>query len=97
MEAAKSMPVTPNVEYSLKVLHDSIKSIPAEETRQNADRALQYLMKLAEGGEAQAPMARVVIGGLLSSTFITLIFVPVVYSIFERRGFNAKSSSSGGM
>jgi Cu/Ag efflux pump CusA len=29
-------------------------------------------------------MARVVIGGLLSSTLITLVFVPVVYSIFER-------------
>ncbi|MBN2181259.1 MAG: efflux RND transporter permease subunit [Sedimentisphaerales bacterium] len=40
---------------------------------------------LGEGGEAQAPMARVVIGGLLSSTFITLVFVPVMYSIFERR------------
>jgi HAE1 family hydrophobic/amphiphilic exporter-1 len=39
---------------------------------------------LGEGGEAQAPMARVVIGGLLSSTLITLVFVPVVYSIFER-------------
>ncbi len=37
-----------------------------------------------EGGEAQAPMARVVIGGLLSSALITLVFVPVVYSIFER-------------
>jgi len=37
-----------------------------------------------EGGEAQAPMARAVIGGLLSSTLITLVFVPVVYSIFER-------------
>jgi len=41
---------------------------------------------LGEGGEAQAPMARVVIGGLLSSTLITLVFVPVVYSIFEGRG-----------
>jgi HAE1 family hydrophobic/amphiphilic exporter-1 len=40
---------------------------------------------LGEGGEAQAPMARVVIGGLLSSTMITLVFVPVVYSLFERR------------
>jgi HAE1 family hydrophobic/amphiphilic exporter-1 len=29
-------------------------------------------------------MARTVIGGLLSSTLITLVFVPVVYSIFER-------------
>jgi len=39
---------------------------------------------LGEGGEAQSPMARAVIGGLLSSTLITLVFVPVVYSIFER-------------
>ena len=46
---------------------------------------------LGEGGEAQAPMARVVIGGLLSSTLITLVFVPVVYSIFERRRSGAAS------
>jgi HAE1 family hydrophobic/amphiphilic exporter-1 len=39
---------------------------------------------LGEGGEAQAPMARAVIGGLLSSTFITLVLVPVVYSFVER-------------
>lgn len=40
---------------------------------------------LGEGGEAQAPMARAVIGGLLSSTLITLLLVPVVYSVFERK------------
>ncbi|MFH1422125.1 MAG: efflux RND transporter permease subunit [Planctomycetota bacterium] len=40
---------------------------------------------LGEGGEAQAPMARVVIGGLLSSTLITLVFVPTIYSLFENR------------
>lgn len=39
-----------------------------------------------EGGEAQAPMARAVIGGLLSSTLITLVIIPVVYSIFEGMG-----------
>jgi HAE1 family hydrophobic/amphiphilic exporter-1 len=44
---------------------------------------------MGEGGEAQAPMARAVIGGLLSSTLITLILVPVVYSIFEWK--NGKS------
>jgi HAE1 family hydrophobic/amphiphilic exporter-1 len=38
---------------------------------------------LNEGGEAQAPMARAVIGGLLSSTLITLVIVPVVYSYIE--------------
>jgi len=41
---------------------------------------------LSEGGEAQAPMARAVIGGLLSSTLITLVIIPVVYSVFEGQG-----------
>jgi len=40
---------------------------------------------LGEGGEAQAPMARAVIGGLLSSTMITLVLVPTVYSIVRTR------------
>ena len=47
---------------------------------------------LGEGGEAQAPLARAVIGGLLSSTLIALVFVPVVYSIFERRSLGETSS-----
>jgi hydrophobic/amphiphilic exporter-1 (mainly G- bacteria), HAE1 family len=38
---------------------------------------------VGEGAELQAPLARVVIGGLLASTLITLVFVPVVYTIFE--------------
>jgi HAE1 family hydrophobic/amphiphilic exporter-1 len=41
---------------------------------------------LSEGGEAQAPMARAVIGGLLSSTLITLVIIPVMYSVFEGMG-----------
>jgi len=36
-----------------------------------------------DGGETQAPMARAVIGGLSSSTFITLFFIPAVYSVAE--------------
>ncbi|MGB9906518.1 MAG: efflux RND transporter permease subunit [Candidatus Saccharicenans sp.] len=40
---------------------------------------------LGEGSEVQSPMARTVIGGLLSSTFITLVVIPVVYSLFEQR------------
>jgi len=39
---------------------------------------------MGEGGEAQAPLARAVIGGLMSSTLITLVFVPVVYLLFKR-------------
>ncbi|MCU0276958.1 MAG: efflux RND transporter permease subunit, partial [Acidobacteria bacterium] len=40
-------------------------------------------LALGEGSEAQAPLARAVVGGLLSSTLITLLVVPVVYSLFE--------------
>ena len=38
---------------------------------------------LGEGAELQAPLARVVIGGLTASTLITLVFVPTMYTLFE--------------
>jgi len=50
-------------------------------------------MGLKEGGEAQAPMARAVIGGLLSSTLITLVVVPVVYSLFQGRSRKRKQEA----
>jgi HAE1 family hydrophobic/amphiphilic exporter-1 len=37
------------------------------------------------GGEAQAPLARAVIGGLLVSTLITLVLIPVIYAWVHRR------------
>ncbi|HDP94841.1 MAG TPA: efflux RND transporter permease subunit [Candidatus Aminicenantes bacterium] len=46
---------------------------------------LPLAIGLREGSEAQAPMARAVIGGLLSSTLITLIVVPVMYSFLEEK------------
>jgi HAE1 family hydrophobic/amphiphilic exporter-1 len=39
---------------------------------------------VGEGADAQAPLARAVIGGLATSTLITLILVPVVYSLVHR-------------
>ena len=38
---------------------------------------------IGEGAELQAPLARVVIGGLLASTMVTLVLVPAVYTLFE--------------
>ena len=35
---------------------------------------------VGEGADAQAPLARAVIGGLLGSTAVTLVLIPVVYS-----------------
>ncbi len=40
---------------------------------------------IGEGGEVQAPMARVVIGGLTASTLITLVFIPTLYTMIEER------------
>ena len=37
------------------------------------------------GAEVQRPLATVVIGGILSSTFLTLILLPALYRRFERR------------
>jgi HAE1 family hydrophobic/amphiphilic exporter-1 len=39
----------------------------------------------AEGSEIQAPLARVVVGGLVTSTVVTLLLVPCVYLLVERR------------
>jgi multidrug efflux pump subunit AcrB len=43
-------------------------------------------MAVGIGGESsQAPLAIAVIGGLTASTFLTLIFVPTLYAIFEEK------------
>ncbi|MDR0306825.1 MAG: efflux RND transporter permease subunit [Chitinispirillales bacterium] len=50
---------------------------------------------LGEGSEAQVPMARVVIGGLFVSTIITLVLIPVVYSLIEQKIGKKKEISEG--
>lgn len=45
----------------------------------------------ANGADLQKPMAVVIVGGLLSSTFLTLILIPVFYSLFTRTGRQLKS------
>jgi HAE1 family hydrophobic/amphiphilic exporter-1 len=41
---------------------------------------------IGEGADAQAPLARAVVGGLAGSTLITLVLIPVVYSLFHPEG-----------
>ncbi len=43
-------------------------------------------LALGRGSEVQAPMATAVIGGLLTSTFLTLFVVPTVYTVFDDIG-----------
>jgi multidrug efflux pump subunit AcrB len=43
-------------------------------------------LALGIGGEtSQAPLAIAVIGGLTVSTFLTLFFIPTLYTVFEER------------
>jgi HAE1 family hydrophobic/amphiphilic exporter-1 len=44
---------------------------------------LPLALGIGEGADAQAPLARVVVGGLTSSTLITLAVIPVVYSLIH--------------
>jgi len=46
---------------------------------------LPLAVGLGEGSEMQTPLARVVCGGLLSSTFITLFLIPSLYALFEKK------------
>jgi HAE1 family hydrophobic/amphiphilic exporter-1 len=44
---------------------------------------LPTALKIGEGAETRAPMAIAVIGGLITSTLLTLVVVPVVYSLVD--------------
>ena len=46
---------------------------------------LPLALGLGSGAELQKPLAVAVIGGLSLSTFITLLLMPVLYSLLERR------------
>jgi HAE1 family hydrophobic/amphiphilic exporter-1 len=46
---------------------------------------LPMAMGLGEGAEIRTPMAFTVIGGLLVSTLLTLVVIPVLYSLVDRR------------
>ena len=46
---------------------------------------LPLALGFGEGAEIRAPMAITVIGGLLVSTLLTLVVIPVVYSALDRK------------
>ena len=47
---------------------------------------LPLALGIGEGADAQAPLARAVVGGLLASTLITLVLVPALYSLIHAAG-----------
>ncbi len=50
---------------------------------------LPLAMGLGEGSEQQSPMGRAIIGGVITSTLLTLVVVPVLYAWLDRKGAKA--------
>jgi HAE1 family hydrophobic/amphiphilic exporter-1 len=51
---------------------------------------LPLVISTGEGSEVWRPLGVATVGGLTVSTIITLLLVPVIYSIFETRVKNKK-------
>jgi HAE1 family hydrophobic/amphiphilic exporter-1 len=54
---------------------------------------LPMAMGFGEGSEVRTPMAITVIGGLVVSTLLTLVVIPVVYSLLDRKRWPAATSA----
>jgi multidrug efflux pump subunit AcrB len=57
---------------------------------------LPLALALNDGGELQAPMGRAIIGGVITSTLLTLVVVPVLYSYLVRDKQPAPASQGNG-
>jgi len=56
---------------------------------------LPLALGLGQGAEQQAPMGRAIIGGVITSTLLTLVVVPVIYSYLDSLGRRLKSGRQG--
>ena len=54
---------------------------------------LPMAVGFGDGAEVRAPMAITVIGGLIVSTFLTLIVIPVVYSLLDRKKWSTAADA----
>jgi multidrug efflux pump subunit AcrB len=58
---------------------------------------LPLALALNDGGEIQAPMGRAIIGGVITSTILTLVVVPVLYSYLVRDRKKRAAVAEGGV
>ena len=56
---------------------------------------LPLALALNDGGEIQAPMGRAIIGGVITSTLLTLVVVPVLYSYLVRERKPRRRAGAG--
>ncbi len=53
---------------------------------------LPLAFQIGEGSELWSPLGRAIVGGMVVSTFLPLVFIPVLYTIFELRSERKKRS-----
>src|SRR5690606_857308 len=58
---------------------------------------LPMAIGFGEGAEVRTPMAITVIGGLLTSTILTLVVIPVVYSLLDRKKYARLEMAAGNL
>src|SRR5690606_33535228 len=51
---------------------------------------LPMAISTSAGAEVQRPLATVVVGGLITATILTLVVLPILYAIFDRKGHQPK-------
>ena len=56
---------------------------------------LPMAIGFGEGAEVRTPMAITVIGGLMTSTILTLVVIPVVYSLLDRKTYAMLEATPG--
>ena len=56
---------------------------------------MPLFLAIGSGAEMRAPMARAVVGGLLTSTVLTLLVVPVMYTVLDDLGIWMKRTWKG--
>lgn len=54
---------------------------------------LPMAISTSAGAEVQRPLATVVVGGLITATALTLIVLPILYAMFDRKGHHPKVKS----
>ncbi len=54
---------------------------------------LPMAISTSAGAEVQRPLATVVVGGLITATALTLVVLPVLYAMFDRKGHHPKKKT----
>jgi HAE1 family hydrophobic/amphiphilic exporter-1 len=58
---------------------------------------LPMAIGIGEGAEIRRPMAITVIGGIVVATFLTLVVIPVLYAVLDRKAFRKVGASQAAL